>query len=118
MSSDNITANVGELVNLLCSAQGEPPITFTWKKDQRRLDSFTESQKPHRSSILVVRVKDSGFFGKYICHIQDRFGSTTHTIWILRVSDTGNSSITENNYVIFAKMYSTLMFKSSCGRYT
>ena len=32
MSSGDIKAKEGDLVNLLCSAQGEPPITFSWKK--------------------------------------------------------------------------------------
>jgi hypothetical protein len=34
-------AKEGDLVNLLYSAQGEPPITFSWEKDQKPLESFT-----------------------------------------------------------------------------
>jgi hypothetical protein len=90
ISSGDIKAKEGDLVNLLCSAQGEPPITFTWKKDQKSLESFTEIEKPHRSSLLVVTVKDQTSFGEYICHIQDRFQSTTHTISIKK--DTGNTA--------------------------
>ena len=92
ISSGDIKAKEGDLVNLLCSAQGEPPITFTWEKDQRRLESFIEKDKPHRSSFLVVTVKDQTSFGEYICHIQDRFKSTTHTISIQKLKDTGNTA--------------------------
>ena len=49
-----------------------------------------EIEKPHRSSLLVVTVKDQTSFGKYICHIRDRFQSTTHTISIQKV--TGNTA--------------------------
>ena len=90
ISSGDIKAKEGDLVNLLCSAQGEPPITFSWKKDQKPMKSFTETEKPHRSSFLVVTVKDQISFGKYICHIKDRFQSTTHTISIQKLEDTGN----------------------------
>jgi hypothetical protein len=90
ISSGDIKAKEGDLVNLLCSAQGEPPITFSWEKDQKSLESFTETEKPHRSSLLVVTVKEQTSFGKYICHIRDRFQSTTHTIWVQKLEDTGN----------------------------
>ena len=90
ISSGDIKAKEGDLVNLLCSAQGEPPITFTWEKDQKPLQSLMEIKKPHRSSLLVVTVKDQTSFGEYICHIRDRFKSTTHTISILK--DTGNTA--------------------------
>ena len=89
ISSGDIKAKEDDLVNLLCSAQGEPPITFSWEKDQKSLESFTETEKPHRSSLLVVTVKEQTSFGKYICHIRDRFQSTTHTIWVQKL-DTGN----------------------------
>ena len=94
MSSGDIKAKEGDLVNLLCSAQGEPPITFSWEKDQKPLESFVEKEKPHRSSFLVVKVKAEKSFGKYICHIQDRFQSTTHTISVKKLEDT--SSVEEN----------------------
>ncbi len=77
MSSGDIIAKEGDLVNLLCSAQGEPPVSFTWKKDQKPLESFMENDKPQHSSVLVLTLKDQASFGKYICHIQDRFQRTT-----------------------------------------
>ena len=80
MSSGDIIAKEGDLVNLLCSAQGEPPITFSWEKDQTSLENFVETEKPYRSSFLVVTLKDQTSFGKYICHIRDRFHIITHTI--------------------------------------
>ena len=46
MSSGVIKAKEGDLVNLLCSAQGEPPITFSWEKDQKPLESFMEKKSP------------------------------------------------------------------------
>ena len=65
---------------------------FQLEKDQKSLESFIEKEKPHRSSLLVVTVKDQTSFGEYICHIQDRFKSTTHTISIQKLKDTGNTA--------------------------
>ncbi|CAB4024186.1 fasciclin-2-like isoform X2, partial [Paramuricea clavata] len=90
ISSGDIKAKEGDLVNLLCSAQGELPITFSWEKDQKPLESFMEKEKPHRSSFLVVTVKDQSSFGKYICHIRDRFQSTSHTIRVQKLEGAGN----------------------------
>ena len=90
MSSSDVLAKEGDLVNLLCSAQGEPPITFSWEKDQKPLESFMVKDKPYRSSLLVVSIKDQTSFGKYICHIQDSFQSTTtYTILIEELEETG-----------------------------
>ena len=91
MSSGDIKAKKGDLVNLLCSAQGEPPITFRWEKDQRTLESLVEVKNPHRFSLFVVTVEDEKSFGKYTCEIQDRFQSTTHIIWIEKY--TGNIAL-------------------------
>ena len=88
ISSGDIKAKEGDLVNLLCSAQGEPPITFSWEKDQKPLESFMEKDKPHRSSLLTVRMKDQTHFGKYICHIRNLLQSTDHTISVH--TDAGN----------------------------
>ena len=98
MSSGDIKAKEGDLVNLLCSAQGEPPITFSWEKNQKPLKSLTETEKPLRSSFLVVKLKDETSFGKYICRIQDRLEATDHTILVEK-----ETSLTvqeeENNFV-------------------
>ena len=91
MSSSDIKAKEGGLVNLLCSAQGEPPITFYWEKDQKTMESFIEKENPLRSSLLVLTVKDEASFGKYICHVQDLFQSTTHTVMVQK--DEGNNAI-------------------------
>ena len=91
MSSGDIKATKGDLVNLLCSAQGEPPITFSWEKDKKSLESFMEKGEPYRSSLLAVTVKDEKSFGKYTCHIQHRFQNRTHTIWIEKY--TGNAAL-------------------------
>ena len=53
-----------------------------------------EMEKPHGSSLLVVKVKNKTSFGKYICHIQDRFQRTTHTISVQKLEDT--SSVQED----------------------
>ncbi|CAB4019823.1 Down syndrome cell adhesion molecule homolog isoform X2 [Paramuricea clavata] len=93
ISSGDIKAKEGELVNLLCSAQGELPITSTWEKDQQPLESLVKIKQPHRSSFLVVTVQDQTSFGKYICLIRDRFKSTTtHTISIQKLKDTGTTA--------------------------
>ena len=65
MSSGDIKAKEGDLVNLLCSAQGEPPITLSWEKDQKPLESFMEKEKSHRSSLLIVIVKDETIYLSY-----------------------------------------------------
>ena len=91
MSSGDIKAKEGDLVNLLCSAHGESPITFSWEKDKNTLESFVETEKPYRSSFLVVALNDQTSFGKYICHIRGRSYSTTHTIVV------GNDSCASND---------------------
>ena len=92
MSSGVIKAKEGDLVNLLCSAQGEPPITFSWEKDQKPLESFAVvTEGPHRSSLLVVNVKDDTSFGKYICHIQDRCKKTAYTTYYIQKQEETNS---------------------------
>ena len=91
ISSRDIEAKKGDLVNLLCSAQDEPPITFSWKKDQKSLESFVEKKQPYRSSLLVVKVKDESSFGKYVCHIRDRFQITTHTILVQKGTCEGSN---------------------------
>ena len=93
ISSSDIKAKEGDLVNLLCSAQGYPPITFNWEKDQKSLDSFTLKEQPHRSSLLVVKIKDEESFGKYACHIRDRFQSIAYTILVQKETTKGNYCI-------------------------
>ena len=88
ISSGEIKAKERDLANPLCSAQGEPLITFNWEKDQKPLKSFVATEKPHRSSLLVVKVKDETSFGKYICDIRDKFKTTAHTILVEK--ETGN----------------------------
>ena len=98
-SSADIKAKESDLVNLLCSVQGEPPITFNWEKDLKTLESFMEKEQPHRSTLLVVKIKDESSFGNYTCHIRDRFQSTTtytilvqkaHTILVQKETTKGN----------------------------
>ena len=91
ISSSDIKAKKGDLVNLLCSAQGEPPITFSWEKDQKSLESFMEKEQPHHSSLLLVKVKDESSFGKYVCHIRNRFHITTHTILVQKGTCEGSN---------------------------
>jgi hypothetical protein len=101
-SSGDIKAKEGDLVNLLCSAQGEPPVSFSWEKDKKPLESFMEKDKPHRSSLLVVTVKDPTSFGKYTCHIRDRFESTTYTMSVLK--DTRIDNPTTGIMMIFISL--------------
>ena len=102
MSSGDIKAKEGDLVNLLCSAQGEPPITFSWEKDQKPLESFMEKKNPHRSSLLVVKIKHETSFGKYICHIRDKSKSTAHTILVEK--ETGNCIESFYYHLIFSQV--------------
>jgi hypothetical protein len=46
MSSGDIKAKQGDLVNLLCSAQGEPPIIFSWEKDTSHWKVSSKSTSP------------------------------------------------------------------------
>ena len=87
MSSSDIKVKEGDLVNLLCSAQGEPPIIFYWEKDQKTVKSSVEIDKPHRSSFLVLTIKNKTSFGQYTCHIRDRFQTTKHVILVKRMED-------------------------------
>ena len=96
MSSSHIKAKIGDLVNLLCSAQGEPPIFFSWTKDKRTLESFTLKKKPHPSSLLVVTIEDEANFGKYVCHIRDRFQTIAHTISVGKLED----KISKENLIV------------------
>ena len=107
ISSSDIKAKEGDLVNLLCSAQGEPPITFSWKKDQKSLDSFMEKEQPHRSSLLLVKVKDESSFGKYTC-IRDRFQSTVHTILVQKEICKGN--------ILFSLLMLHEFYESNCNQ--
>ena len=98
MTSSDIKAKEGDLASLLCSAQGEPPVTFNWEKDQKPLKSFMVEENFHRSSLLVVKVKDQKSFGEYTCHIRDRFGSRGHTIVIKK--STGNTALDDVRFII------------------
>lgn len=100
MSSGDIKAKQGDRVNLLCSAQGEPPITFSWEKDQKQLESLAEIEDPHRSSLLFVTVKDETNFGKYVCHVRDRFQSTTHAILVETETCKGNIKFIDPKYIL------------------
>ena len=97
MSSSHIKAKIGDLVNLLCSAEGDPPIFFSWTKDKKTLKSFTLKKTPHPSSLHVVKIKDETNFGKYVCHIRDRFQTIAHTISVEKLQD---KSSKENPIVI------------------
>ena len=92
MSSSDITAKEGDIVSLVCSVHGEPPITFSWEKDNKSLESFMEVKQPHHSSLLLVKVKDETSLGKYVCHIRDRFQNTTHTIFVQKKTCSGKDT--------------------------
>ena len=92
MSSSDIKAKQGDLINLLCSAQSESSVTFNWEKDQKPLESFMEKEQPHRSSLLVVKVKDEESFGKYVCHIRDQFETTVLAISVQTIEHTSCNS--------------------------
>ena len=88
-SSGEIRAKEGDLANLICTAQGVIPVTFTWKKNQRIMESLNEKEKPHRSSFPVLTFKDQTSFGKYVWHIHNKFQSAVHTIWVHKLDDQG-----------------------------
>jgi len=86
ISSRDVKAEIGESVNLLCSAEGEPPVSFRWEKDKKATKSFTQIENPYHGSFLLVKIKDQSGFGEYICSIRDRFETVSYTI---RVWKTG-----------------------------
>ena len=87
ISSRDVSAEIGKSVNLLCSAEGEPPISFRWEKEKTAMKSFTEIEKPYHSSFLVVKIEDQSSFGEYVCHIRDRYKTVSHKI---QIWNTGN----------------------------
>jgi hypothetical protein len=50
-------------------------------------------------------VKDQTSFGKYICHIRDRFKNTTHTIWVQKLQCKGNHAFS----ILFKKYMDVLV---------
>ena len=98
-SSSKINAMIGDTVNLLCAAKGETPIIYSWKKDNKKMRSYVETEKPYRSSILSVKLINHTSYGQYICHIQDRFSNMSHTITIQSIPD--NSEGNQKTFVIF-----------------
>ena len=82
-SSAHVHAMIGDTVNLLCTAKGEPPLTFWWEKDNRKIPSYVEkAEKYQRSSILSVKLINQTSYGKYICYIRNQFNNITHSIVI------------------------------------
>ena len=79
---------IGDTVNLLCAAKGEPPIICSWKKDNKKIRSYVEIEKPYRSSVLSVKLINHTSYGQYICHIQDQFSNMSHTITIQSIPGT------------------------------
>ena len=71
---------------MLCTAHGGYPLTFTWEKDKKSLNSFGVLQKPYPSSILLVTLKDKESFRKYICHMHDGFSKKTLSISVEELS--------------------------------
>ena len=82
ISNGDVRAKIGDPINLLCAARGEPPISFRWEKDKTAIQTFAETEKPYRCSLIVLKVKDQSAYGKYTCYVKDRFGTTSHTIQI------------------------------------
>ncbi|CAB4008590.1 Hypothetical predicted protein [Paramuricea clavata] len=85
-SSGDIKAQEGDLVNLLCSAQGEPS---AGGKPETTGKFYGKGQAP--SQFFTCNSERSNKFRKIysICHIRDRFGSTTRTIWVQKLKDAG-----------------------------
>lgn len=82
-SSAKINVILGDTVNLLCGAKGQRPIKFTWKKDNRQLQSYIETSKPYRSAVLSVKITNTTNYGKYICFIQNQFSNISHEIMLV-----------------------------------
>ena len=76
---------LGDTVNLLCGAKGQRPIEFSWRKDNRRLQSYIETSKRHRTVVLSVKITNTTNYGKYICLIQNQFSNISHEILLVAV---------------------------------
>lgn len=96
-TSSNVSAKNNDLVSLLCSAEGEPPLTFTWTKDQKQMASYAESHRSFSSSVLALQVSNERSFGEYVCHIRDRFSNTNRSFWIVRE---GKTTTMGNTYYV------------------
>ncbi|CAB4016340.1 Receptor-type tyrosine- phosphatase delta [Paramuricea clavata] len=85
ISSVDVMAKIGNHVNLLCAAEGEPPISFRWEKAKSPIKSILETDKPYHSSLVVLKMRDLSSFGEYTCHVRDRFSTVSHTIQIWNI---------------------------------
>ncbi|XP_046856964.1 uncharacterized protein LOC124450352 isoform X2 [Xenia sp. Carnegie-2017] len=83
-TNSNVTTEKGEKVKLLCSAQDEGPLTFSWTKNNKSIQSYVDNHAHFPVSFIIVHVKDEDDFGEYICHIQSKFASTNHSIEIIQ----------------------------------
>ena len=113
LSSSSIKARKKDTVTMICVAQGEPPITFSWKKNNQSLSSFGELQEPYPGSILLVTLKDKESFGKYICDVHDRFSQKDHSITVEDLSTGYNFFVSEFLILPRDRMFTTLRPKGN-----
>lgn len=67
--------NVGDRASLTCSViKGDLPLTITWRKDNRNVDSsqhISVKQVDQFNSILVIDTLGPDHTGNYSCHVRN-----------------------------------------------
>ncbi|XP_046856967.1 uncharacterized protein LOC124450355 isoform X2 [Xenia sp. Carnegie-2017] len=99
MTSNNVEAKKGETVSLLCSAQGERPLTFSWTKNNKSIQSYVDNHAHFPVSFIIVHVKDEDDFGEYVCHVQTKFASTNYSIEIIQEAKPDKPKENERNFL-------------------
>ena len=112
LSSSSIKARKKDIVTMICAVQGEPPITFSWKKN-KSLSSLVELQEPYPGSILLVTLEDKESFGKYICDVHDRFSQRDHSITVEDLSTGYNFFVSVFLILPRDRMFTTLRPKGN-----
>jgi hypothetical protein len=88
-SSGDIKAKEGDVVNLLCSAQGELPITFSWGKPEATGKFYGKGKAPLQF-FTCCNSERSNKFRKIYLSYPSRFGSTTSKNWVHKLNDAGS----------------------------
>ena len=69
----------GTLISLKCEADGNPPPTFSWRKDKETISKGIISTR--NSSTLTMNLTNDEDFGLFVCKVKNGAGfhATTYT---------------------------------------